>query len=420
MRAFRLLLLVLVLAALGALLQGVLAEDPGYVLLEWAGYSVEATAVGALLALLLLGLALWLLITLLLWPLRALRQQRERSARRRLADGLRAAQRGEHASALKLLARASRRPRLREPALFAAVQAARALGDDERAAQLLDQLAECAPEAARQARVEDLLSRGESAAALQLARAATAPIAPALRALRIEAALVSGAASAAREDMRALLPNLPESARTALRVRVEAAALAASLDLDSLRQRFDELPRPQRLEPGIAAAFATRARALGAAALADDAIEAALARGWDEALAADYGRGAEDGLRERIRRAEAWVAEHPDSRSAELALGRLCRLEGLWGKAEAHLLRATHGAHAALAWEELGLTLVAQGEDARARQSLHNALAVARGEPARELARRPRALPAAPSESRELRTTMGVPLLGDGSAHEAP
>jgi len=418
MKSYRLLLWGLGLAALGALLFGLLAEDPGYLLLEWRGYAIESTAVAALALVAAAWLLLRVVLGLLLWPLRAWRRHGERTARRRLADGLLAAQRGEHATALKLLNRAARRARFKVPALMAAADSARALADESAEQRALSALDEADRESARLARARSLLAHGDAAAALVLLRAAAEPSAPALRIERMRAALAEGEAGAALQDLRAL-----KAAAAAVPAELEAEALAAALrhspDLELLRQRLAELPRSARVEPALVAAFADRARALGAPELGDDAIEHALRKQWDETLVADYGRAARGDQRERIRRAEAWLEEHPGSPALQLALGRLCRIDGLWGKAEAHLLRASHGPHAAAAWEELALALVAQGEELLARQALQNALAAQRGQAASTLTARARAALGVGSEAIERRSSMGVPLLADGSAPQA-
>lgn len=418
MKSYRLLLWGLGLAALGALLFGLLAEDPGYLLLEWRGYAIESTAVTALALVAAAWLLLRVLLGLLLWPLRAWRRHGERTARRRLADGLLAAQRGEHATALKLFNRAARRARFRVPALAAAAESARALADDAAELRALSALDEADAESARLARARSLLARGDAAAALVLLRAAAEPPAPAVRIERIRAALAEGEAGAALQDLRAL-----KASAAAVPAELEAETLAAALrhspDLELLRQRMAELPRGARIEPRLVAAFADRARALDAPELADDAIEQALRKQWDEPLVADYGRAGRGDQRERIRRAEAWLEEHPDSPALQLALGRLCRIDGLWGKAEAHLLRASQGAHAAVAWEELALAFVAQGEELRARQALQNALAAQRGQAPSTLSARARTAIGVGSEAIERRSSMGVPLLADGSAPQA-
>ena len=63
MKLFQRLLVLLLLAALGAVAWHALASDPGRVHILWRGWSVESTLVVAVLAL----LALWLALRLVWW-----------------------------------------------------------------------------------------------------------------------------------------------------------------------------------------------------------------------------------------------------------------------------------------------------------------------------------------------------------------
>jgi HemY protein len=83
-----------------------------------------------------------------------------------------------------------------------------------------------------------------------------------------------------------------------------------------------------------------------------------------------------------LKSAEGWLKSHPNSPALLLALGRLCREEGLWGKAEDYLHRALAQGAGADAWEELGHAYAAQRDDTRARAAYANALRVARGDEA--------------------------------------
>jgi len=99
-------------------------------------------------------------------------------------------------------------------------------------------------------------------------------------------------------------------------------------------------------------------------------------------------------------------------------LGRLCREDGLWGKAEAYLQSALQFDARADAWEELAATLAAQGEEPRARRALQNTLRVQRGEAATPLPNRPRVAATAPQPVLESRSSMGVPMLSVDSSPE--
>ncbi|MCG6116895.1 MAG: hypothetical protein MEQ07_01700 [Aquimonas sp.] len=419
MPVFRLLLWVLGLGVIGALFYTLLAEDPGYVLLEWRGTSVEATGVAVLGLLLLAWLAIRLVLALLLWPMRAWRRRGERLARRRLADALRASQRGEHALALKLYQRAAQRPRYRVPALTGAVQLATRLGDDTLRETLLGELRQADAQAALIEHARVLLTRGESERACAELAAPLPAQSPALLQLRVEAELAAGRPARAESELKPLRSVLPADEFEALETEVRSALLTDSPDAAVLGERFRALPRAARAQTALVQAYAERARALDDMAAADDAIEYALAKGWDEGLAADYGRSARPSQQARIRQAETWLEEHPDSPALQLALGRLCRIDGLWGKAEAHLSRASLGPHAAEAWEELARALVEQGEDRRGREALQNALAAGRGHASTRLSPRPRMLTAPADGPTERRSSMGVPLLAlDEDARE--
>lgn len=140
MRLFRHLLLWLLFALSGALLAQVLIQDPGFVLVRYLGTEVETTlAGGVLLSCLALG-ALWALWKLATLPFRLWRSRRERFARARLADGLDALHRGEHARAESLLDVAAQDAQFAAAARVAAARAAHARGDLDAALAHLDAL----------------------------------------------------------------------------------------------------------------------------------------------------------------------------------------------------------------------------------------------------------------------------------------
>ena len=138
------------------------------------------------------------------------------------------------------------------------------------------------------------------------------------------------------------------------------------LDRDSgertlLESRLRRMPAEDLAHPRVAEAAARHAAALGAAALAREVIERALAAEWDGALVALYGeipgaesRDVQDEARTRIERGERWLREHTEDPQLLATLGSLCAAAGLWGKAE-HYLEASlsfgesRGAHIELA-----------------------------------------------------------------------
>lgn len=117
------------------------------------------------------------------------------------------------------------------------------------------------------------------------------------------------------------------------------------------------VPKGER-DARLALALAREQHALGDDGRAAEAIEAHLDDGqeeqWHDDLVALYGTLAPNELTARIAKAEAWLQRHPRDAGLLLALGRLCRRQRLWGKAQSYLeaslaVGATPVAHLELA-----------------------------------------------------------------------
>jgi len=412
MRPYRSLLVLLLLATLGAVGWHALADDPGYLLLTFRGWSIETTLVVAALGLLLGGLLLALVVALLRAPLRLWRRQRQQSARMRLAQGLLALHDGRHAAAEKLLRRAAGDRGLRVPALLYASRAAAERGDQAQADALLEQASQAGGEIdAALDTAALLLQRGRAGTACELlehhAREHSLP--PRGIELRAEALTACGRSS----EAVALLPELrrTRSREGDQQLALEARLLAAHLDAagtpSELEHRWNALERGQRVLPPLVAAFADRMRRFGDSERAADAIVRAQDKQWSTELATLYGRLPHTDPR-ALKHAERWLAERPDDPAVLLCLGRLCHREQLWGKAEAYLGRAIALGAGIEAWQTLAEVFADQGDDTRARQAYANAVLVAQGEKVRPLLRLAR--PDEPAVAEE-RSSMGLPRL---------
>jgi HemY protein len=355
MRVWLLLLLLLAIACAAAFGWQQIAADPGYVLVRYGATSIETTLVFALAFLLLVWGALSLFGRLLRTPLEAWSRRRSRRGRERISRGLVALAEGRYASALRELERASHLSGLQAPALLGAARAAQARGDRERAGALL---AQAPPAAALVLRARFELERGRPDAALALLKQemekSTLP--PAAWHLLVESALQCGEAAIALEA----LPNLARAQAltsadfAALEARTQAAALIAAPDRDRLGQLWSKLPRGQRRPPEAVAAYARRAAELGQVLAAMSEIEAALRRQWSEALIAGYSELGPAEAEPRLRHAEGWIADQPNSPGLALTLGRLCIQCKLWGKAREYLERGLAIEPSAALWEALG------------------------------------------------------------------
>lgn len=416
MKWFWRVLLLLAMAAGGALLYQQLASDPGYVQLVWRGWALESTGVVAAVAVVLVLLAIALLLWLLRLPLRLVRRRRHRQARERLGGGLMALHEGRWLRAEKQLLSAARDRSLRLPALLFAARAAEARGDRDRARQLLARANDADGETALLLiGVERLLEEDRAALACERLEAAAerGPLPPRGVELRLRALAASGRADEALGMLGTLRRThvLDTERLDVLERQLAARALHDAGNGDELQRRWDGLSRGLRAQPQVVDAFAARAPSYGLDETAASAIEHVHKRGWDEALAARYGTLAARAPAARLRRAEEWLASHPDSPGLLVALGRLCRLEQLWGKSEDYLERALTRGGGAAAWEELARLHVDRGDEERARRALDNALRAARGEDVLALPGRGLLKPSAPSEPREERDRHGMPRL---------
>lgn len=393
MKVLRILLWLLLLMVAGSLLWQVVAADPGLVVVRLRGYDLTTTVPVAALLLLLLGAALWLVLTVLRIPFRVWTRYTRRRARARLSDGLMALHEGRWLRGQKLLEKAADETRVRTPALLAAARAARARGDEAGADQLLELAAR---------------DRGKNAVALERARLAMQAgrtdealarldeidprigIPPESHYLRAQALSSAGRASEALALVATLRRNrvLTEGAADAFERGMQARALQQAGDAAQLHHAWEQVHKTLRTEPEVVAAFARRAMALGLEDRAGNAIEAALAQQWSEPLVAIYGELPRPRSGSRLSSAESWLTAHPASPALLVTLGRLCREQGLWGKAEEYLHRAIAQGASGEAWEVLGHCFVGQGDDKRARQAYANALSVRAGQRATALSGR--------------------------------
>lgn len=415
MRRLAMLVALLAIALLGAWLWHWVASDPGYVLVALYGYSIETTLVVAVTALLLVWVVLWLVLAALRFPLRFWYRRQRHTARECLAGGLVALHEGRWRRAEKLLKRAAREPQHRLAALLGAARAAQQRGDLASADQLLAHAAEnhdpvtVALLAARQHQ-----HQGDAAAIAALFDPEPIAALPP-RALDIYLSALTDTGRA--QEAVALLPSLRASrvlegaALDQREADIIAAAIEQASDSATLSGLWSGLTRRQKLQPPIVAAYARKSLAFGDADAGVAAVEKALRHHWSPQLVAVYGLLPRGERRSPLKMAEAWLQDHPDDPELLVTLGRLCRNEQIWGKAEDYLQRALRAGAGVQAWEELGHLHSAQHNDSKAREAYAKALALAHSQtlqaPAAGSPRERIALEATP----EMRSSMGVPLL---------
>lgn len=411
MNVLRSVLLLIVVGLAVALAAQVLLQDPGLVLVRYRG-SDYTTTVPYAIAMALGGLAvLWLLLRLLAAPVHAVRRRRERTQRRRLADGLSDLHEGRWLRGERTLL-ANEDPEALAIARVHAARAAAARGEVSLAQQHLEAIRGPHAPLHAVALAELALAQGRPTSALAaLDDASAQPLPPRGLALRAQALAEIGHYHEAYGMLAALrkAEAVPAADLPRLEARWARGMLAEAPDGNTLAERWESLPKPLRHDPAVAGAYAERAAAFHWDDAAARAIEDALDTHWDEALAAQYGRLTIGRLDQRAARVERWLAQHPESPGLLLSRARLHYAHGDWLQAEAALREALQAGAGPEAWELLGHGHAAAGDERRARLAYANALRAMRGEELIELPAE--AYPPTPREAREVRNAHGMPRL---------
>ena len=153
-------------------------------------------------------------------------------------------------------------------------------------------------------------------------------------------------------------------------------------DARQLADYWQGVPSAERRAPRLAAAAVRALIAAGDGATAQRLIEERIEAEWDSELAGLYAECRGGDTLVRIARAEKWLERHPQDARLLLALGRLCREQQLWGKAQSYFeaslaIQPSQDAHVELA------TLFAQlGRSEESNQAYRSATALCRSEDA--------------------------------------
>jgi HemY protein len=154
---------------------------------------------------------------------------------------------------------------------------------------------------------------------------------------------------------------------------VREALRALREDPAGLMRYWRELDDGDRSEPSLALETARALAASHDCREAQRVIEDALDERWDTALVLAYGECGQPGehagdVLGRIAQAEKWLARTPRDGALLLTLGRLCRRQQLWGKAQSYLEASLAIAPGRVAHVELAQLLDQLGESALAER----------------------------------------------------
>lgn len=294
---------------------------------------------------------------------RAYRARRKREqAERALGDALRFSFEGRYGHALKSAASAHFAGYATGISALLAARAAHAMRDDEREAEWLQRAIAHDGES----RIARLMTEAElSLDAHRYADAQGVLDVLATTGQRHLAALrLSLRSRQALGDWRAVLHLLRQLAKygalsaeqaAPLRLRAHQAILRSlHLDAGALADYWNGMQRDDRRSPRLAAEAARLLIAAGDCLNAQCIIEDVLDEEWDSSLLAVYAECQGGDVLGRIAQAEDWLKRQPRDAQLLLALGRLCRKQQLWGKAQSYLeaslsLQVTRTVHVELA-----------------------------------------------------------------------
>ncbi|QNM97092.1 heme biosynthesis HemY N-terminal domain-containing protein [Chitinimonas koreensis] len=170
----------------------------------------------------------------------------------------------------------------------------------------------------------------------------------------------------------------------AARIRNQARLMqlrGGEMDAAALERWWNALSKEEKVLPKLAAAAARQFARLGEGERAEAILVDALEADWDVAPLEVYGELERLGVKgdpvRRLARAEEWLRSHMNDHQLLLALGRLCRDAGLWGKAGNYLEASIAVAATPVAHAELGQMLEQLGERTAAEEHYRASLGLA-------------------------------------------
>lgn len=371
------LFLLLTLAAAVALGLG-LEQDPGLVRIFYGGSVVEMTL--AVFALLCVGalLALWLLVTLVIWiwelPSRLharLVRRRQSRARRALTQGLIEISEGRWREGERRLVRHASDSEVPLINYLTAARAAQLLEADERR----DAYLKAAYDSTPQATVAVLLTQAE----LQLAHGQVEHALATLRRLQDQSPghafglkLLAKVYERLGEwrDLEELIPRLrktnvvkpEELERIEIRTLQEAFLRVMPDGEAALDAIWRNIPRRLRKNVDIVLAYTAALLQNNAGDRAEAVLRDALKSNWNDNLAYMYGEVRSSQPEKQLGRVESWLKEHGDSAALLYTAGHLCAVNKLWGKARSYLESSARLQPRAQTYRRLGQLLQELGQ----------------------------------------------------------
>jgi HemY protein len=368
-----------------------LLGDPGYVVIEFRGYLIEMSVPVLVGLAALLVFAAWLVRRLIQAPRRlgqAAGRYRAGRAGQKLTRGMIEVAEGNFARGEKLLARSASTS---DAPLFNYLQAARAAhlqGQDARRDDWLRLADEQTPEASNAV----LLTQAE----LQLDRRQDEQALATLRRLDANsrnhgyALALLGRLYYRLEDwdsLQQLLPRVSKHGRVdqatidKWAIRVHRHNLDQAKDGDAVIAEWKRIPKRLKAEVPLLESYYLSLMRTGLSEKAEKELAAALKSEWRGPLVRLFGMVEGPDSTKQLKRAEGWLARHPDDADLLLAAARLCLRNELWGKARSYLETVISLRPTPEAYQVYGRLLNRLGDTDAAAEAYRSGLGMVADEP---------------------------------------
>lgn len=385
--------LLLLLAA--AALAPIFKDDPGLVRVHFLDWTVETSVLVLVGAFIVLWVVVQSLLRLYRLPAETARRVSEKRALVQLEKGLLALSEGDWKAAEKALQRSTSTEGRNTARYLAAAQAAHGQDAMERSERYLEQ----ADSGGRKkkflvelTRARMLMASGRRAEALPILRELQSrrPGHPQVLDIMVRCLRELGE----WDELQSLMPLLKkkdvlnDEQAEELQIHIAGHRLADAPDAESLQAAWKSLPRAMKREPRVIEIFAEAASRMERAEMAEPVLRASLKQQWSPKLVLRYGDPGAGDAALRLKQCEKWMLEREGDAALNMALGRLCAAQELWGKARHHLIRSLEIEPTAAGYDSLGQLLERLGELESAMTCFRNALRMTQGRP-------PEPLPAA-------------------------
>jgi HemY protein len=349
-----------------------LLADPGYVIINFRGYTVEMSVPVLLGIAVLLVFTIWLIRKIVLAPRRLGEAAgRYRSARsgKKLTQGLIAVAEGNLARGEKMLGRSATTS---DSPLMNYLQAARAAhlqGRDERRDEWLRLAYKETPEATNAVlltQAEFQIDRGQRELALATLRRIDENSRDHAQALALLGRLYYELED--WDALQALLPRLRKNKQLKPEllerwtIRIHKEKLDAASDATETDAIWKTVARPLKNDTKLLEAYYTSLLRSGEHDRVEKELTTELKSQWRGELVRLFGLVESGDTTRQLKRAEGWLKKHGDDPDLLLASARLCLRNELWGKARSYLETVLNLRPTPEAYQEYGNLLNQMGE----------------------------------------------------------